>query len=166
MLDPARDRLMKPVELVARLGIVPGQTVADLGAGPGYLTSRLADAVGPNGHVIATDIDRSALALLRDRAHGHAPIETRLVDPDDPGLSPDSVDLALLCHVDAFLPDRAGWLERLKPALRPSGRLAVIGYSPGQAELLDAAARAGYDSVAEAPELLPAQFFVMLRPRP
>jgi trans-aconitate methyltransferase len=167
MLDPARARTLPVDTILARLRVAPGATVADLGAGPGYLTLPLARAVGPAGRVIATDVDRPALALLADRARAAAVanVETRRVAPDDPGLDPASVDLALLCHVDPFLPDRAAWLARLAPALRPGARLAVIGWAPGREELLAAAARAGYDLVDEAPGLLPAQFLVLLSPR-
>lgn len=158
--------MLRPDLLLPRLAVPVGGTVADLGAGPGYLTLPLARAVG-GGRVIATDVDRAALATLRDRARaaGWGNVETRAVAADDPGLSPSSIDLALLCHVDALLPDRAAWLSRLAPALRPGARLAVVGYAPGRGDLLAAASRAGYDLVDEAPALLPAQFLVFLRPK-
>lgn len=167
MLDPARDRLIKPEALLARIGVAPGQTVADLGAGPGYLTLPLARAVGPGGRVIATDLDRGALDLLAARAReaGLANVEARAVAADDPGLAPSSVDLALLCHVDPLLPRRAEWLRKLAPALKPGGRLAVVGWAPGRAALLDDAARAGYALVDEDRALLPSQFLVLLGAR-
>lgn len=169
MLNPARDELLKPRELVARLGLAPGQVVADLGAGPGYLTLGLARAVGPNGRVIATDINAAALALLRRRAAcaGLVNIETRLVRARDPGLERDSVDVALLCHVDAFLGDRAAWLARLEPALRQQGgRLVVIGYLPSRTPLMAAAERAGFRLVEENDRFLPAQFWLVFSRKP
>ncbi|MSP59814.1 MAG: methyltransferase domain-containing protein [Myxococcales bacterium] len=164
LLEGERDKLLRPAALVARLDLRRGATVADLGAGPGYLTLRLAAAVGPEGRVIATDIDQGALATLRDRARaaGLSNITTRAVAADDPGLGAASVDAALLCHVDPFLPARAAWLARLAPSLRPGARLVVVGYAPGRAALLADAARVGYHLVDEAPDLLPAQFVVFL----
>ncbi len=163
MLDPVRDKLLKPEELVARLALAPGQVVADLGAGPGYLTLGLARAVGGSGRVVATDISAAALAVLRRRAAsaGLANVEARLVSASDPGLEPDSIDVALLCHVDSFLADRAAWLERLKPALRRGGRLVVIGYLPGKTPLMADAERAGLRLVEEDDHFLPAQFWLV-----
>jgi len=168
MLDPERDKLMRPDVLIPRLGARAGWTVADVGAGPGYLTLPLARAVGPTGKVIATDVDGAALATLRERARAAGladRIETRAVAPDDPGLAPSSVDLVLLSHVDSFLPDRAAWLARLAPALRPGARVAVVDYATDREPLLAAARAARYDLVDEAPDLLPAQFVLFLAKR-
>ncbi len=168
-LDPQRDNLMRPEALLAWLRVPAGATVADAGAGAGYLALPLARAVGPSGKVIATDVNGDALATLRERARAAGladRIETRVVAADDPGLAPASVDLVLLSHVDGFLPDRAAWLARLRPALRPGARLIVVNYATGRAALLAAAAEARYDLVDDAPALLPAQFAVQLVPRP
>src|SRR5258706_5537768 len=115
MLAAERARLLPVEKVLPRLAIAPGATVADLGAGPGYLTLPIGRAVARRGRVIATDVDRAALAQLRDRARaeGLANIETVVVSAGDPGLAPSTIDLALVCHVDAFLPDRAAWLARL-----------------------------------------------------
>src|SRR6476646_5826819 len=64
---PEREREEEPSRAIAALKITPGQTVADIGAGSGYYTVRLADAVGPTGRVFATDIQPEMLALLRTR---------------------------------------------------------------------------------------------------
>jgi len=117
----AYDAYRQPDRVVGALNIVPGQRVADVGAGRGYLTGRLALAVGPTGRVVATDIDPKALAAI-PRAPN---IETRLVDPDDPGLETDAYDRILVAEVDHYLADRVGWFHRLASALAPGGFIAV-----------------------------------------
>jgi ubiquinone/menaquinone biosynthesis C-methylase UbiE len=143
------DAYRQPDRLIAALGLRPGEHVADIGAGGGYLTLRLARAVGPRGRVVATDIDAAALRRLdqRARAAGLSQIETRLVRPDDPGLGPDlepeRFDLVLLAQVDHLLPDRAAYLQALRRVLRPGGRIAVSNAERHQAPLLQAARQAG-----------------------
>src|SRR5439155_11893940 len=66
--DPARDAWQKPRELVAALGVRPGMTVADLGAGTGYFSRYLSSAVGPRGTVFAVDVEPNLVVHLRDRA--------------------------------------------------------------------------------------------------
>lgn len=162
----ALDRYRKPDELVAALGIRPGQRVAEVGAGGGFLTLRLAQATGPKGHVIATDIDERALAALRARAHAEGLdwIETRRVRPDETGLASGCCDLILLAEVDQYLPDRAAYLRALVPSLRPGGRVAVSNRLQYEAELR-AAAEAASLSIEPAAVELPGQFLLLLRPR-
>ncbi|HEY1548137.1 MAG TPA: class I SAM-dependent methyltransferase [Kofleriaceae bacterium] len=125
MLDPLREHALEPSALIARLAPAPDAVVADIGAGPGFLTLPLARAVS-RGHVIATDIDRAYLDYIA--AKGVANVETRLVDPAHPGLAPSSVDLALLCQVDPGLPDRTAYFIELASELRPGGRIALVNY--------------------------------------
>jgi SAM-dependent methyltransferase len=155
------DRYRRPDLLLAALELAPGERVADVGAGRGYLTRRLAAAVGPRGRVVATDIDRAQLAALTDGAiGGAAPIETRLVGPDDPGLEPGRYDLILLSEVDHLLADRARFLGRLARALAPGGRLAVTNRRLYRAPLVEAAAQAGLRARREI-ETLPAHFLLL-----
>jgi SAM-dependent methyltransferase len=100
----------------------PGEIVADIGAGPGWLTAPLA---GIAKHVIATDIRPEMLAALAKRTHA-ANIETRLTPADSPGLRPHEVDVAVLVQVDHLLPDRRRWLAALLPSLRTHGRIVVV----------------------------------------
>src|SRR2546427_6632458 len=95
---PDVDRYRQPERVIAALGLARGQRVADIGAGSGYLTFRLAAAVGPKGRVVATDIDDAAIAALR--AHDAPNVVVRKVARDDPGLEPGSFDLVLLSQVD------------------------------------------------------------------
>ena len=81
--NPGYDAQRAPAALIEALGLKPGQRVADVGAGRGYLTLRLAAAVGPGGHVVATDVDDDALAAtLRFRVQGRGDITVRKVAPN------------------------------------------------------------------------------------
>src|SRR5215470_16050481 len=90
--DDAYDRYRQPEKLIAALGLVRGQRVADVGAGGGYLTVRLAAAVGAEGRVVATDIDDAALKVLRDRTAKLPQVVVRKVAADEPGLEPAGFD--------------------------------------------------------------------------
>lgn len=175
-----QDAYRQPERLIAALPLYPGARVAEVGAGGGYLTLRLALAVGPTGRVVATDIDEEALAALRKRAvkAGLAQqIETRRVRPADPSLEPGTYDLILLAQVDHLLPDRMAYLRAILPALRPSlGPGSMPGRKPGlpiaaiavtngeryRAAAL-AAARAVPLHVEEVSAGLPGQFLFLLR---
>jgi predicted methyltransferase len=159
----ARDRFRQPTRVIAALGLRPGQRVADVGAGAGYLTFRLAEAVGPTGQVVATDIDEKALAALRAQAPAAPNVTARKVSADDPGLEAASYDMVLLSEVDHDLADRVDYLRKLHVVLKPAGRIAVTNRRSFRAPLLQAAARAGYAAVGEVTDL-PAHFLVFLRP--
>ena len=153
----AYDAYRQPERVVRALGIVAGQRVADVGAGRGYLTGRLAAAVGPARRVVATDIDPKALAAI-PRAPN---IETRLVEPDDPGLEPAIYDRILVAEVDQYLADRVHWFHRLAGALAPGGFIAVTNRLTYRTAMREAAGDAGL-RVIEVPVELPAHFFFRL----
>ena len=167
----AYDRWRKPERVVAALGLVRGQTVADVGAGTGYFTLRLAEAVGPAGRVTATDVDPAALSILArlsrraSTSAAAAPIDVRRVEPDDPGLESGRYDRILVAQVDHLLADRVDYLRRLRAALAPGGRVAVANRIHHRAALLGAVAAAGYSVAADVTEL-PGQFLVLLAPKP
>ena len=156
------DRYRQPAKVIASLDLQPGQRVADIGAGHGYLTFRLADKVGPKGLVVATDIDESALAALRE--HRAPNVAVRKVQPDEPGLEAGNFDLILLSEVDQYLPDRVTYLRKLRAALAPNGRIAVTNRRGFRPALVAAAEQAGYTLVGEVTDL-PNHFLVFLRPR-
>lgn len=128
--DPERDAWQKPAELVAALSIAPGATVADIGAGTGYFNPHLAAAVGPDGHVIAVDIEESLVAHMKARAvtEGTANVEARLGAPDDPHLGPAEVDLVLLVDTYHHIDGREAWFGALRAAMKPGGRLVVVDF--------------------------------------
>lgn len=147
----------QPERIVAGLALAPGMRVADVGAGRGLVTTRLAAAVGPGGHVVATDIDAAALAAIPRAAN----VETRRVRPDEPALEAGAYDRILLAEVDQYLPDRAAYLGKLARALKPGGFIAVTNRLPYRAPLLAAAAAAGLRA-ADIDAALPAHFYVRL----
>jgi predicted methyltransferase len=160
---PDQDKYRRPDLLVAALDIVSGSAVADVGAGSGYLTHRLARRAGASGRVTATDVDASQLARIGNSAPGEAPITTRTVSPDEPGLEARSYDLILLSQVDHLLADRAAYLRKLVPALKAGGRIAISNRRAHLAPLLAAVDRAGL-SQARSYDGLPAHFLVVVRP--
>lgn len=161
------DRYRRPDLLIPALGLRPGNHVADIGAGGGYLTLRLARAVAPGGRVVATDIDPVALATLRARARAagleHL-IATRHVRPDEPGLDGERFDLILLAQVDHLLADRVRYLRALVPALSPGGRIALCNAERHRPAAEEAAVRAGLH-VREVRAGLPAQVLLLLLPQ-
>jgi arsenite methyltransferase len=124
-----RDRWQQPEQVIEALDLAPGHVVADLGAGGGYFTFRLADAVGPSGHVYAVDIDPDMLAHLERRAReeGYGQVQVVRAEADDPRL-PEPVDLVLTVNTYHHLPDRPAYFRNLRPKLRPGGRVAVIDF--------------------------------------
>jgi len=109
-------------------GIAPGMTVADIGAGDGYYTVRLADRVGAGGRVLAQDIDagardRLAQRVLRERLDN---VSVRLGTPDDPKLPENSFDRIFLVHMYHEVEEPYAFLWRLRPALREHGQVVVV----------------------------------------
>lgn len=170
--DPERASWQQPALLVGSLGVSKGSTVADIGAGTGYFLPHLADAVGADGKVLAVDIERSLVTHMRERVRdaGLRQVEVRLGAPDDPALVAGEVDLVLLVDTYHHIGDRVAWFGRLRAAMRPGGRLAVVDFKPGELPVgpppahriapgqVDAElAQAGWRPLA-APPVLPYQF--------
>ena len=128
--DPSRDEWQKPDLVVESLGLKLGDEVADLGAGSGYFTIRLAREVGATGKVYAVDLDPKLLEHIDRRAKEEQleNIQTILADPNDPKLGSNSVDLIFICDVLHHINDRAKYYPLLSRALRPSGRLVNIDF--------------------------------------
>src|SRR5262249_787065 len=127
-----RDRWQKPHLVVRLLDVRPGSRVADLGAGGGYFTFRLADAVGPAGTIYAVDVDEGLVEYLRGRAfrQGRRNVVAIRAVSDDPRLPADGVDLVFTCNTYHHLTDRTAYFARLRQHLRPGGRVAVIDHTP------------------------------------
>lgn len=165
----AQDAYRRPQIVISALALRPGDHVAEIGAGGGYLTRHLAAAVGPSGRIVATDIDDEALAALalRCRDEGLRQVLPRRVAADDPGLEAAAFDLILLAHVDHLLPDRAAYLRMLPRALRSAqrSRIVVSNRESHRAGLLAAAVDAGLQiEPPPSPPDLPGQYLVTLRP--
>lgn len=112
------------------LQIPPGAAVADIGAGSGYITERLAARVGPNGRVFANDLQPQMLDILSRRLAARNITNVTLVQGtvDDPKIAPASVDLALMVDVYHELSQPQAILRRLREALKPGGRLVLLEY--------------------------------------
>ena len=126
--DPSRDAWQKPHEVIAALGLPAGAVVADLGAGTGYFSARLANML-PKGRVYAVDIEPDMVKYLGERAkrEGLATLTPVLGKPDDARL-PEKVDLVLLVDVYHHIEDRSRYFSRLAGSLKPGGRVAVIDF--------------------------------------
>jgi ubiquinone/menaquinone biosynthesis C-methylase UbiE len=119
-----------PSKAIEALGLKPGMVVADIGAGSGYYTSRIAKQVAPSGRVVATDIQPGMIAILerRIKSEGLANVSAVLGAMDDPKLEPNSIDLAIMVDVYHELQQPQVFLQRLKPAFKAGGRLVLLEF--------------------------------------
>jgi cyclopropane fatty-acyl-phospholipid synthase-like methyltransferase len=126
--DPERDARQLPGQVVKIMKIVPGMTVADLGAGTGYFLPYLSKAVGENGVVWGLDIEQSLVEYMNKRAknEGLSNVEARLVHPDNPALEPQSVDRILIVNTWHHLPDRVAYAKKLATSLSRNGALFIV----------------------------------------
>jgi ubiquinone/menaquinone biosynthesis C-methylase UbiE len=127
---PEREDEEAPSKALDALELKPGMVVADIGAGSGYYASRIAKRVGPAGRVIATDIQPGMIEILdrRIRMEGLSNITTVLGGADDPRLPPASIDLAIMVDVYHELQQPQLFLQRLKGAFKPGGRLVLLEF--------------------------------------
>jgi len=171
-----RDAWQKPDEVVAALELRPGDRVADLGAGGGYFTFRLAEAVGPEGRVLAVDVDDGLLAYLAERAReeGRTNVEPVRAAYDDARIPAPGADLVFTCNTYHHLEDRSAYFARLRSSLRPGGRVAIVDFTPGRAPfgahgtdpdtIVRELGDAGYALVARH-DFLETQSFLVFAPR-
>ena len=131
---PDREAWQKPDEIMDALGIADGAAVADIGAGAGWFTIRLARRVGPNGVVYAQDVQREMLDAVRRRVarEGLRNVETRLGSDTNPNLPGRSLDAVLVVDVYPEVGDRVVFLRNVADALKPGGRIGVVNYRPGR----------------------------------
>lgn len=119
-----------PEKALDAIGIQPGMVVADVGAGVGYFTVRLAKRVGPSGKVFANDVQPEMLSMLRDRVAkaNLTNVETVLGTEADPKLPRNAMDLILLVDVYHELSQPQRMLQKLREALKSDGRLVLIEF--------------------------------------
>jgi 2-polyprenyl-3-methyl-5-hydroxy-6-metoxy-1,4-benzoquinol methylase len=131
--SPDRDRWQQPEDIMDALAIAEGASVADIGAGAGWFTIRLARRVGPNGKVYAQDVQRQMLEAIRRRVsrEGLQNVETRLGEGSDPNLPGGTLDAVLVVDVYPEVEDRVAFLQNLAAALEPGGRIGIVNYKPG-----------------------------------
>jgi len=129
--NEARDIYAKRREITRAVGLRPGDAVADIGAGTGLFAQLFAEQVGPKGTVYAVDIAPAFVKYLAEQAkkHGHERVvKTVLNTPDSAELPPGSIDVAFLCDTYHHFEHPEKMLTSIRRALRPSGRLVVIGF--------------------------------------
>jgi len=177
-----REDVQKSPDIMKALAFRPGERVADIGAGTGYFTFQVADAVGSAGSVAALDIAPEMLEYLdlRVKARKAANVTVRRVAPDDPQLAPARVDTVLMIDAIHYVRDRTAYARKLLAALAPGGRMVIIDYRPkpmserpwgpppGQQfprEQMDREMEAAGFRVLRSYDFLPEQFFVIYVPR-
>lgn len=128
---PEREAEERSDALVKALEIRQGVTIADIGAGTGYFTWRLAQYAGPTGKVIAVDIQQRMLNLAAEtvRQHGLVNVEYVLGNETDPRLPPGSVDIAFIAHSYHEFSQPETIMEAIRRSLKSDGRLVVVEYA-------------------------------------
>jgi ubiquinone/menaquinone biosynthesis C-methylase UbiE len=121
--DPGRDRWQKPELVIDTLRLRPDEVVADIGAGSGYFTRRIARHVSK---VYAVDINAKLLDKARESSPGN--VETILATESDPKLPDASVDTIFICDVLHHIGQRPAYYRKLASALKPRGRMVIIDF--------------------------------------
>lgn len=114
--------------LTDALGLKPGSAVADIGAGGGNYTAKLAHEVGEGGRVYAVDVSESALTRLRSRVSSEKLENVQVIEGavDDPRLPVGALDAALIVNAYHEMTEYASMLSRIREALKPDGRLVIL----------------------------------------
>lgn len=125
---PDRDKKLEIDRVMTLLGIAPGKTVADIGAGSGWFTVRAARRVQAGGSVLAEDINPEAITYIDQRAHKEnlANIHAVLGTPDDPRLPATSVDAVLLLKVYHEIARPVPFMQKLRGSLHPGAKIGII----------------------------------------
>jgi SAM-dependent methyltransferase len=174
--DPARDGWQKPHEVIRALALAPDALVADIGAGTGYFSARLAHMT-PNGRVFAVDVepDMVEYLALRARRENLPNLEALLGRPDDARL-PVQVDRVLVVDTYHHIDARPAYFARLRGSLKPGAEVAIVDFTPDspvgppvsaripRKQVVDEMGRAGYALAAEH-TFLPYQYFLVFRTR-
>jgi predicted methyltransferase len=128
-IDASREPYQRATDLLAALQITPGDWVADVGAGAGYYSMRLADLVGAGGRVFAEDIAISSWLNTRLKAFNLHNVEVVKGEADDPKLPADRLAVVLIVDSYHHFTNHPAMLDQILHALKPGGRLAIADYS-------------------------------------
>ena len=127
---PEREAEEAPEQALDALGIRAGMVVADVGAGTGYMSLRMARRVGPTGKVYANDLQPEMLQKLRSKSQREklSNVETVQGTESDPKLPPNTMDLVLLVDVYHEFSQPQAMLDKIRESLKPDGRLVLLEY--------------------------------------
>ena len=124
----SRDTMQRPREILESIPVQPGAQVADVGAGDGYFTWSLADAVGASGHVWSVEVTKKLAAKLERGVAERALDNVTVVRGgyEDPRLPDGRIDVVLLSSVYHHIEDRVAYMTRLRSDLAPGARVAIV----------------------------------------
>jgi ubiquinone/menaquinone biosynthesis C-methylase UbiE len=177
--NPQREAEQKPAEVLAALDLKAGEILADIGAGSGYFTFRLAGKVGDNGRVYAVDINSDMVLYMnryiRDKKIKN--VTTILSVTDDPLLPDVSINRFFICNTWHHVGKRPQYIALMKKMLKPGGQIIVLDYKKKQLPVgpppeMKVAKRdviremeAGGFKLAKEHAFLPYQYFLVFTPR-
>ncbi len=178
--EPGRAAWQKPDDVISALKLLPGETLCDVGSGPGYFALRAARLLEKSGWVYAEDVEASMIDALRDRiSQARLSNVTPILGlPDDPLLPRAACDVILVVNTYHLFPNGPAFLRRLAKSLKAGGRLANIDFHKRETpqgpilarrvakeSFLADAQRAAFRLVREE-RFLPYQYFLVLKPAP
>lgn len=161
--DPARDEWQRPDDVLRALALTPSMVVADVGAGTGYFSTRIARAV-PQGEVLATDFEPDMVRFLKARAERETLPNLRAIQATerDSGLTAQSVDRVLIVNVWHHIDGREAYARHLAQTLKPGGRVLIVDFKveahrgpPPQFRLAPEEVIAAFESVGLTAKVLP-----------
>jgi 2-polyprenyl-3-methyl-5-hydroxy-6-metoxy-1,4-benzoquinol methylase len=173
--SPERDEWQKPNEVLALLGDLKGKTVADIGAGGGYFTFKLANV---GAKVIATDIDPYFVDYIDTRKKELHPsianlVHARICEADNSYLKANEADVVLIVNTYHHIENRVAYLERLQKSLKINGEIVIIDFKamhtpvgpPKNLRLSESTVyselqKAGYTNITVNSDLLPMQYII------
>lgn len=176
--EPGRAEWQKPDEVIRALNLQPGETLCDVGSGPGYFALRAARRLERSGWVYAEDVEASMIDALRDRiSQARLSNVTPILGlPDDPLLPREACDVILVVNTYHLFPNGPAFLRRLGKSLKAGGRLANIDFHKRETpqgpilarrvareSFLADAQRAAFKLAGEE-KFLPYQYFLVLKP--
>jgi ubiquinone/menaquinone biosynthesis C-methylase UbiE len=126
-----------PERVMNSIGVEKGMNVADIGAGYGYMTFRLARRVGPEGRVYANEIDERFTRRLDERCkdEGVANVTVILGAETDPRLPGKTMDLVLMVNVIHLVDEPVDFLRRIQPSLKPGGKLVIVQWDASKMDV-------------------------------
>jgi len=131
-VDIERTEWQNPQLVLSSLGDLSGKVVADIGAGSGYFTFKMAKSAKK---VIALDVDQKALEYINNQieivGEWAKKIETRLTPPESPNLSDDEADAILIVNTYFYIPERKKYLQKLLDCIKGNGKLVIVDYKIG-----------------------------------